>query len=494
MAVSLTKSNFMSGLQCHKQFWLTVKEPHRATPLNLAQQRIIDQGEVVGQYARRQFPTGHLIEGYGSGAIQATQEATLAVTPKAIAAGTTCLFEAAFNFDGVFIRCDILQQTSATTWELVEVKSSSKVKDEHYWDLALQQYILTQSGLSISATRLMHINTEDCFFPHMDNLFTLVDISAEVNSRLLEIPTKLDQFKSVLTHDSEPPLAIGKHCDQPNPCPFKEDCWQHIPEVSIFTIPRLDWKKKDALIAQGILAIADFPPGYRLSENQQTYVDAVLSNQPAIDQNAIARSLTQLEYPIHFFDFEAQNPAIPRFNGLKPYEQFPFQYSCHILGADGSIEHREYLHINQSDPRPALIAALTTDISPTGSVVVYHKSFEASLLRKLAKDFPQYAPQLEAIANRLWDLEDIFKYHYKHPGFRGSTSIKNVLPVLVPNLSYKTLNVQRGDQAQTIWEEMIACTDPIEKQRLVDDLRAYCQLDTLAMVEIHRSLVNFVEA
>lgn len=482
MAASLTKSNFMSGLQCHKQLWLTVKEPHRATPPNLAQQRIIDQGGVVGQYARQQFPTGQLIGGNGSEAIQATQTA--------IAAGATCLFEAAFNFDGVFIRCDILHQSSPTTWELVEVKSSGKVKDEHYWDVALQQYVLIQNGLSISSTKLMHINTQDCFFPHLDNLFTLADISAEVNSRLPEIPTKLDQFKTILIQDLEPPLAIGKHCDQPNPCPFKEDCWQHIPEVSIFTIPRLDWKKKDALIAQGILAIADLPLGYRLSDNQQTYVDTVLSSQPAIDQSAIAASLAQLVHPIHFFDFEAQNPAIPRFDGLKPYEQFPFQYSCHIVQADESIEHREYLHIDQSDPRPALIAALTTDIAATGSVVVYHKSFESSLLRKLAADFPQYALRLEAIADRLWDLEDIFKYHYKHPGFRGSTSIKNVLPVLVPNLSYKNLNVQRGDQAQTIWEEMIACTDPIEKQRLVDDLRAYCQLDTLAMVEIYRTLLK----
>mgnify|MGYP002776995140 CR=1 FL=1 len=225
---------------------------------------------MVGQVARQQFPAGQLIEGNRSKAIQTTQEA--------IAAGATCLFEATFNFDGVFIRCDILHQTSATTWALVEVKSSSKVKDEHYWDLALQHYVLIQNGLSISATKLMHINTQDCFFPHLDNLFTLVDISAEVNSLLPEIPAKLDQFKSVLTQELEPPLAIGKHCDHPNPCPFKADCWQHIPEVSVFTIPRLDWKKKEALIGQGILAIADLPPGHRLSENQQAYVDTVLSN------------------------------------------------------------------------------------------------------------------------------------------------------------------------------------------------------------------------
>lgn len=485
MAPFLTKSNFMSGLQCHKQLWLEVKA-HRATPLNLAQQRIIDQGKLVGQFTRDHFPNGQLIEGSGIEAIKATQAA--------IASGIPCLFEAAFSFEDVFIRCDILHQTSADTWELIEVKSSSTVKEEHHWDAAIQKYVLTEVGLCIRSVSLMHINTQTCFFPNLDNLFTLTDITAEVDHLLPEIRTKICQFRTLLSGALEPTLVIGKHCAHPNPCSFKADCWQHIPDLSIFTIPRLDWKKKDALIAQGILHILDLPPGYPLSDNQRSYVDSISANQPIINREAIANSLAQLEYPIHFFDFEAQNPAIPRFDGLKPYEQFPFQYSCHILQADGSVKHCEYLHTDQSDPRPSLIAALTTDIASTGSVIVYHKSFEASLLRKLAQDFPQYAPELEAIANRLWDLEDVFKYHYKHPSFRGSTSIKNVLPVLVPSLSYKSLSVQRGDQAQTIWESMIGCSDPIEKQRLIDDLCAYCRLDTLAMVEIYRELLNLYPA
>ncbi|PSB31015.1 DUF2779 domain-containing protein [Stenomitos frigidus] len=482
MAAFLTKANFMSGLQCHKQLWLQVQEPHRATPLTPVQQRIIDQGEDVGQYARQQFSNGRLIEGNGTEAVQATQ--------KAIAAGATCLFEAAFSFASLFIRCDILHKLSASTWELIEVKSSGKIKEEHPWDLAVQKYVLTGVGLAISATKLMHINTQTCFFPNLTNLFTIADITAEVDRLLPEIPKKLEQFGAILTENLEPTLAIGKHCDNPNPCPFTKDCWQDVPEVSIFTIPRLDWKKKDLLITQGVLAIT-LPPNYPLSNNQRTYVDSVFSGQPVVDEVAIAASLAALTYPIHFFDFESQNPAIPRFDGLKPYEQFPFQYSCHVLHKDGHIEHHEYLHTDPSDPRLPLIATLTNDIAANGSVIVYHQSFEGSLLRKLAQAFSDYALQLESIADRLWDLEDIFKKHYKHPAFRGSTSIKNVLPTLVPALSYKTLAVQRGDQAQAVWEAMIACTDPVEKQGLINDLRTYCQLDTSAMLEIYRVLLQF---
>jgi hypothetical protein len=480
MTAFLTKSHFMSGLQCHKQLWLNVKQPHPAITLTPSQQRLIDQGGEVGQSARQQFPDGQLIEGSGIEAIQATQTA--------IAAGATCLFEAAFSFDGLLIRCDILRKTSPGSWELIEVKSSSKVKDEHPWDVALQKYVLIGVGVSIRATQLMHINTQTCFFPDLTNLFMIVDITAEVDRRLPEIPARLHQFKTVLAESLEPTLAIGKHCDTPNPCPFIAACWKTVPDLSIFTIPRLDWKKKDALIAQEILAIADLPPGFSLTANQRTYVDSVLSSQPFVDAAAIAASLAELAYPIHFFDFEAQNPAIPRFIGLKPYEQFPFQYSCHILHQDGRVEHREYLHTDRSDPRPGLLAAVAIDIAPTGSIIVYHQSFEASLLQKLAQSFPEYAEHLESIVTRLWDLEDIFKAHYKHPAFRGSTSIKNVLPTLIPTLSYKTLAIQRGDHAQAAWDEMILCPDPVQKTQAIAHLKAYCHLDTLAMVEIYQAL------
>jgi hypothetical protein len=482
MVAPLTKSQFMSGLQCHKQLWLEVNEPHRATALTPVQQRIIDQGEEVGEYARRQFPDGQLIKGSGIVAIQATQNA--------IASGASCLFEAAFSFDGLFVRCDILRKISAGSWELIEVKSSSKVKDEHHWDIAIQKYVLIGAGLVVDATRLMHVNTKTCCFPDLSNLFEIVDITDEIDRLLPEIPNKVRQFEEILAEELEPTLAIGKHCNSPNSCPFTTDCWKHVPDVSIFTIPRLDWKKKEALISQGILAIADLPSDFSLTANQRAYVDGVLSNSPFMDVGAIAARLAELTYPIHFFDFEAQNPAIPRFDGLKPYEQFPFQYSCHVLHDDGSIEHREYLHTDRSDPRPALLDALAIDIASTGSVIVYHQSFEATLLRRLAQNFSEHAEHLESIASRLWDLEDIFKEHYKHPAFRGSTSIKNVLPTLVPTLSYKALAVQRGDHAQTVWEEMINCADQAKKEQSISDLRAYCQLDTLAMVEIYQALLQ----
>jgi len=244
----------------------------------------------------------------------------------------------------------VCNATSSFGWKLMShVKSSSKVKDEHHWDVAVQRYVLSGVGLPIGSTKLMHINTQTCLFPDLTDLFTIVDITAEVDLLLPEISDKLRQLRAILTENLEPTLAIGKHCANPNPCPFTQACWQQVPEVSIFTIPRLDWKKKDMLLAQGVLAIVDLPLNYPLSENQRTYVDSTFSNQPVVDRAAIAVSLTELTYPVHFFDFESQNPAIPRFDGLKPYEQFPFQHSCHVLHEGGQVEHWEYLHCDSQN-------------------------------------------------------------------------------------------------------------------------------------------------
>ena len=472
----------MGALQCHKRLWYEVHQPDQSDLINQTQQRIIDQGNEVGHHARERFPYGQLIEASGAQALQFTQDV--------IAAGVDCLFEAAFAFDGIFVRCDILQRNRDNTWDLIEVKSSTSVKDEHLWDVAIQLYVLTGSDFEIQRVQLMHVNSQDCAYPDLSNLFVLQEITAFLNPLVNQVATHAEQFRQILAIDTAPERPIGDHCQNPNPCPFQAACWHHVPEASIFTIPRLNRKKKAALIDQGILAIADLPPILKLSAQQKAYVETVLNAQPMIDVAAITARLAELSYPIHFFDFETLNPAIPRFEGMRPYEHFPFQYSCHVLTKDGQLEHHDYLQTDAIDPRLPLIQALITHIGPVGSVVVYHKSFEASRLKKLAESYPQYRELLMSICDRLWDQEDIFKHHYQHPKFLGKTSIKKVLPVVAPALNYGALEIQRGDQAQAVWDEMIRTADPSRRRQIIADLRAYCKLDTQAMVAIHQMLVR----
>lgn len=308
--------------------------------------------------------------------------------------------------------------------------------------------MLTGCGLSILQTQLMLINSNDCYYPDLSNLFAVIDVSDEVNRLMNTTHGKVEKFKAVINNAQESQIAMSEHCDKPYPCPFKDYCQQDIPE--------------------------------EISFNQ--------SSKPSIDSKAIKSSLAKLEYPIHFFDFETDNPAIPRHDGMRPYQQFPFQYSCHVLDANGNLKHYEYLHTDTSDPRQALIKSMLECISTHGSVVVYYARFEREILEHLANSFPQHAPTLQSIVNRLWDQWEIFKYHYSHPDFGGSNSLKNVLPVLVPSLSYESLNVQNGTTAQATWDQLLKAKNESERSKLITDLKAYCEQDTLAMVEIHKVL------
>ena len=487
----LTKSKYLQGLQCHKRLWNEVRHRERTTDISISQQRRFDQGKEVGILARDCFPNGFLIDAV---------DPLVAVkhTEQAIKRGTSCIFEASFIFNDVLVKCDILQK-DGDSWRIVEVKTSTVnravreskiVKEEYLHDLAIQKYVLTGQGLSISNTQLMLINSRECFYPDLSNLFIIQDATDQVNELMDDVDSTVETFKSILNGNDEPQVLIGEHCDKPYSCPFKEEhCWTAVPEKSIFTIPRLSWGKRNELIEKGILSLEDVPADYSLSLKQRTYVNSTLDAQPIINLVAIKHLVSDLEYPIHFLDFETDNPPIPRFDGLRPYQQFPFQYSCHVLQSDGAPTHHEYLHTDMSDPRKPLLESLLNHVSDRGSVVVYNIGFERGVLKDLAIAFPEHAATLQSIIDRLWDQLVIFQNHYKHPDFGGSYSLKDVLPVLVPSLRYENLDVvQDGLEAQAVWDMMIHTKNDTEKSEMIEHLKAYCELDTRATVKIHKVL------
>ena len=479
----LTKSKYLSGLQCHKRLWYEENHPERASSLSRAQHRLFRQGREVGECARTLFRSGRLISAR-SLAESAEQ------TQIAIRDGVSCIFEATFIFENTLVKCDILQK-DGDAWNLIEVKMSTSVKEEYLPDLAVQRYVLTGCGIPISKTQLMHINRE-CTYPDLSDLFIIEDVTDRVEPLMRSVPGDIETFKGILKSEDEPNILIGEHCDKPYSCSFKAHCWEDVPEKSVFTIPRLSWEKKDALIETGIFQLSKLPKDFSLTDNQQAYVDYVLDGQPQIDSQAIEAQLSDLEYPIHFFDFETDNPPVPKFQGLRPYQQFPFQYSCHIWQSDGTVTHHEYLHPDTTDPRLPLVESLLDTVSDKGSVVVYYAPFENQILKGLAEFLPQYAKPLRSIQSRLWDQLVIFRNYYKHPGFEGSNSLKSVQPILVPSLRYDALDVQDGREAQAVWQLMLDSNSKQEREAMIRDLKAYCALDTQVMVEIHRVLLSML--
>lgn len=478
---SLSKSKFLAGWQCPKRLWLEIHEPNLVEPTSKAQQRIFDQGIEVGEKARDQFSGGVLIEADHFHIPDALNQ-----TRQALANNADTIFEGAFEFDGVVVRPDILRRNDGQ-WELIELKSSTKLKDEHIPDAAIQHYVLEGTGLTIIRDSLMHINNQ-CVSPDLSSLFTIKDITDQVKPHLALMAHKVGEFHQLTKLDDAPGVKIGKQCRNPHECPFIGHCWEWVPDNSIYTVPRLNWDKKDQLSDAGVIKIVDLPDDYHLTPAQKRYVASVMNAEPDIDWASVKDALSELLFPIHFFDFETDGSAIPRFNCMRPYEKYPFQFSCHVLSEDSNLLHKEYLHEEESDPREMILHALLDAIDKTGSVVVYHASFEKGILGAMIDWFPEYAHQIQSIVDRIWDLELIFKNHYMDYRFSGLTSFKDVLPVLIPSMSYQDLFVHSGNDAQAVWNNMIVLPGGEEKTRLISNLKEYCGQDTLGMVEIYRVL------
>ncbi len=482
MSSRLSKSKYLAGLQCHKRLWLLIHRPELVPPVPPAQQRLFDQGTLVGELARKRFPGGVLIEADHEHLGEGAQE-----TARAIGEGAEVLFEAVVSHDAILVRPDVLRRGEGGVWDLIEVKSSTSVKDLNIDDVAIQAHVLKGAGLDLRSACLMHINTE-CVYPDLSNLFTIEDITESVGDALPGVPQRVAELRAMLALEFEPDLPIGQHCNDPYPCEFVDYCWDWVPELSIFNIPGLRWENKAVLLRDGRVAIGDLPHDLRLTEAQQRFVRSCERKEPVIDRDRIREELARLEYPLHFLDFETDNPAVPRLDGMHPYEQFPYQYSCHVLRQGGEVSHMEYLHESESDPRRPLVESLIGAIGDTGTVVAYNAPFEKGVVNKLTELFPEHAAALRSIKDRLWDQLAIFRDYYTDYRFGGSNGLKSVLPVVVPDMSYDGLDVRDGGEAGIVWNEMIRMPAREEKERMIRNLRQYCGQDTWAMVRIHQEL------
>jgi hypothetical protein len=476
----LTKSAILSGIQCSKKLWREKNIPVEKEPISIVLQSRFDSGHEVGVAGRSEYSDGVLIPAKDV-------DSALAQTRHFIEENVPCLFEAAFLFNDLYVRTDVMKKSENEAWHLIEIKAGTKVKDEYVYDAAIQFYCAKGSGLPVEKVFIKHINNK-CIFPNLEDLFMVEEVTSKVLILQAEIEQKVNEFKNVLS-GTEPIVKIGEHCDKPYECEYKELCWKDVPKKSIFTIPALKWEKKDELVENNILAIEQIPPSFHLSANQRLFVDKMIAGDPEVNIAEIALKLSELTYPIYFLDFETVNPAIPRFDGTNPYEQCPFQYSCHIMAADGELSHRDFLQTNWDDPRREFAEQLIKDLGTNGSIVSYNATFEKNIIKILADYYSDLSMPLLALEPRFWDQLELMRKNYFHPDFGGSFSIKDVLPVIDPSLNYHQLqDVHDGSEAGVVWNKALAESDEELRNKAFSSLKAYCELDTKAMVQIHRHL------
>ncbi len=482
-SLSLSKSRFMAGQQCHLRLWYQCYRRDLVPGPDPATQYRFDAGHEVGRLATKLFLGGKLVESDHFHHKESVEITAQLIEDKSVPA----IFEAGFFYDHVKIRVDVLQRSKAEKWNLIEVKSSTSAKDDYIYDAGIQYHVLTGSGIDIDKIRILHINNEYVYDGEsldLNQLFAFTDITDDVLNAQPEIIELLNQLKDVVNLPDQLDIEPGKQC---NGCEFFDHCSKDLPKHWILKLPRLSEKKYLELREMQIKDINDIPEDFPLSANQERIRECV-TKQKEYTGPSLEQALEEPAFPIYFLDFETINPGIPRYAGTRPYQMIPFQWSLHVLHKDGTLEHYEYLHNEDTDPRASLAGSLIQNIGERGTIIHY-TPFEGTILRKLGGDLPEYKTKIDTLSNRLWDLHKVIAQHYYHPGFNESYSIKSVLPALVPELSYNDLEIQDGNMASVEYLRMIdRDTDLNEKAKIRQGLIKYCEQDTLGMVEVFRVL------
>ncbi len=427
------------------------------------------------------FPEGIFVNELSSeAAAKRTQD--LLKNPK-----TRAIFEATFLSGNNIAKVDILIR-EVKSWELIEVKSSVAAKEEFIDDMAYTTLVAQVAGLHPSTISLILVDKNYRLGMPVERLFVKTDFTKEVLERVETFKPMIDSIDSVTSAPSEPEPALTYNCKQ---CEEFGGCLGKDISAHIFEIPRIQQKAIEKLIASGITTIHEIPDSFSLTETQKRVVDCVKCGEVHIDPE-LRKKLATIRWPAFYLDFETMMTAIPLWPDIAPYDQIPIQYSLHICESSGKIiRHLEYLADPRRDCRRELAERLIEDLKGEGSIIAY-SSFEKTTITKLSKIFPDISDELQVLIDRIVDLEQCIKC-INHPEFCGRTSIKIVLPVLVPELSYTGLEIGNGDEALVTFTMMAQGkmdSDVIERKRAA--LLEYCKLDTLAMVRLHEKLQGFI--
>ena len=474
----LSKSRYLNGLQCLKYLWLQVNQPDSIPERDAQTQYIFDQGQLVEQLARKLFPDS----------IEVPFEdfmGNIRTTKKLLKERQT-LFQAGVMSNSIYSRLDVLLPDESGKWDIIEIKSSTRVKDENIDDVSFQKHCCEKQGLIISRCYLMHINNQYVRQGEVDpnGLFIMDDITEAVGKAQAGIDDRIKAMQEVIGAAICPASRVGLHCRDPYECPVTE-CREALPENNILDLYR-GGKKSFDLLYRGVLRLSDIPEDTKLTEPQKVQKWCDINSCTFMEPASIQAFLKSLKYPIHYLDFETLNTAIPLFDGVRPYQQVPFQFSLHIIDKVGSMPwHFSHLANSPADPRPQFLVALQKALGIKGSIVVYNQSFEEGILRELGKAYPEYREWTDGVCSRLVDLLLPFRnFYYYHPDQKGSASIKSVLPALTGR-GYDELEISEGETASLTYLAMTYGNMPAaEKEKTRADLEVYCQRDTEGMIWI----------
>jgi hypothetical protein len=483
----ISKSRFLAGLQCHKLFWHRYHRPKDFPEVDTSTQLSFDQGHEIGELAKSLYPDGIEVQRDHRRLPDIVSDTQAAIARR------KPIYEAGFIVGNLMAYADILNPVGKTQWDLIEVKSATSVKDVNLWDVAFQSHVIEAGGIKLRNHYVLHLNSDYVKKGPVDakKLFAATKVTSEITLLKNQVPSRIKELCSVHALAKSPEVDIGPHCSDPYECPLVDKCWKHVGGDSVLNLVRS--RKSYEWYRDGHRSLVNLPKFIyeTLNEKQKIQCDATHCGRPHVNQQAIADFLKNISYPAYYLDFETFQTAIPLYDGCKPWQQVPFQYSLHIFRqAEDKGVHKMFLAEGRGDPRKDFLEGLIDQLGETGSILTYNAAFEKSRLKECVEVFPEHRKWLKRILSRIVDLYDPFRaFHFYHPSQNGSASIKAVLPALVGGDGYNDLEIGNGSLASS---EFLRITfgdaSQQDRKRTRKALEAYCCRDTEAMVLVHEKL------
>jgi Domain of unknown function(DUF2779)/Domain of unknown function DUF83 len=494
--LSISKTHYTRWRGCAKNAWLSIHKPELFSDIELSEydRSVMESGIEVEEVARNLFSNGVLVTGSPAEAQRRTAEL--------LAQGRPTLLQAQFERDRLLAAIDVLRYDSRSDdFSIFEIKSSTRVKEEHTYDLAFQVMLLRMHGFNVGRSFLVHLNPKYVRRGDLDihGLFITVDMTPRIDLISHEVAKEIRDAREYLLAEAEPKGPCSCiYRGRSNHCSTFAYSNPDVPSYGVHDISHIGNSpdKLRALVDEGILSLGDVPDHIPLNASQKIQVRVYRSGETVIDKKAIERELEALAFPLHFIDYETYSPALPRFNDYNPHDRIPVQYSLHIVGAPTEEPiHRDFLFAGSDDPTADFLSSLQQHIGTFGAIIVWNKSFESQVNDAVARRVPEARHFVADFYDRLYDLKDIFsKQHFVHKELWGKVSIKRVLPVLAPDLSYSGLKIQDGTSAANAWSQIMS-GELAEQEcaELRERLKKYCCMDSYGMYAIWRALIRIVE-
>lgn len=476
----LSKTKYLDGIKCPKLLWYEFNDRGAVPPPDPATQAVFEQGRRVGELAQKLYPDGIRI------VREPSPYKTQAKTVEALKMRRP-LFEAGLIYGRTYALPDILVPVEGDGWDIIEVKSGTKVDEIHLMDVAFQKYVYTGAGLDIRRCYLMHIDPGYIRNGEIEpeKLFALKDITEEIKPYQANLEKNIKELQEIVS-GREPEVKIGSQCGSPYACPLKERCWGFLPKGNVLQL-RGKKERLYALLDQGILKLSDIPIEDWLNDKQLLQIESHRTGEAHVDREAMGAFLSELKYPLYFLDFETLSAAVPAYDLTHPFENIFFQFSLHVIPGEGEKPaHYGYLAPDRVDPRLEILKRLRSILGDSGTILAYSMSFEIGCLKNAAEAYPEYKDWVGELEGRFVDLLVPFKkFYYYHPAQEGSASIKKVLPAMTGK-GYAGMEIADGGTASLEYER-VTFGEKIEesdRQQVRQALEKYCELDTQAMVEV----------